>query len=293
MGRATPLFLLLVIACADGTNDQPARQLEASGTFESDGLTIHYESYGEGDPIILVHGWGTDIQFNWVVPGWVEALRNERQVIAIDVRGHGESDKPLQQELYSYQLMANDVLNLMNTFGIERADYLGYSMGSFMGAFLLGHHADRFNAMILGGIGDETEESVATASPIADALRTEDPSTITDPDAIAYRQLVDLDPRNDAEAREALALAALQMWPEGFPVMLGGDGLRNAAVRVLIVNGQDDIPYAQTVSPFVNAVPDAELLEIPGADHFGAVFSPVFQEAAVAFLRGESSPTRP
>ena len=270
--------------CGDASGDGSVQQLESSGFFESDGLQIYYESHGEGTPMILVHGWGTDMQTNWVTNGWVEALQVTRQVILIDVRGHGESDKPLDQALYSYSVMANDVLNLMDTFGIEKADFMGYSMGSFMGAYLLGHHTARFNSMVLGGIGEEDDESLATAQPIADALRAEDPSDITDPTGALYRQFVDLDPRIDDAAREALALSALQMWPEGFPLELGGAGLTTVDIPVLVVNGEDDIPYVDTVQPFVDAIPGAELVTIPDREHFGAVLDERFKEEVLTFL---------
>ena len=66
--------------------------------------------------------------------------------------------------------------------------------------------------MVLGGIGDETEESAAVCHLIAASLRADDPSEIADPVGRAYRRYVDADPTND---REALAVAALQMWPDG------------------------------------------------------------------------------
>ena len=262
--------------------------LASSGFFESDGLQIYYESYGggEGHPIVLVHGWGSDLNASWVATGWVDALQRERQVIALDVRGHGESDRPLQQSLYSYSAMARDVLSLMDTFGISRADFMGYSMGAFMGAHLLGHHSERFDAMVLGGIGNETEESVAIVDLIAEALRADGVSEITNPIGIAYRRFVDRDSRNDPEGREALALAALQMWPEGFPIELGGPGIGNVDNPVLIVNGAADFPYVDTHQDLVSAIPGARLVTIPGQDHLGTVTDPLFKDEVLAFLEG-------
>ena len=239
--------------------------LAASGFFESDGLQIHYESFGKGerDPIILVHGWGSDLSASWVASGWVEALQSKRQVITLDVRGHGESERPLQQDLYSYSAMARDVLGLLDALGISKADYMGYSMGAFMGAYLLGHHSERFSSMILGGIGNETEGSIAIVEIIAEALHADDASDITNPIGIAYRRFVDQDPRNDQAGREALALAALQMWPEGLPIELGGLGLGDLDIPVLIVNGAADLPYVDTHQLFAAAIPGAELVTLP------------------------------
>ena len=155
-------------------------------------------------------------------------------------------------------------------------------MGSFIGASLLGHYADRFNKMIFGGIGDETEESKNACVVIAEALRTADPAQITNPLGRGYRAYVDTDPNAD---RESLALSALQMWPEGYPLALAGDGLRRVSNPVLIVNGADDHPYIDTVGPLVNAIPRAQLVTIPGANHLTAVPHPKFKEAVLEFLR--------
>lgn len=290
--RASRLVLVAFIGaalcgCAGSASEDPARTLEASGFYDSDGLQVYYESIGLGRPLILVHGWGVDLDINWRLPGWIDALAQERLVIAIDVRGHGRSDKPLDQDLYSYSLMARDVLNLMDTFGIEQADYMGYSMGAFMGAYLLGHHTERFSSMVLGGVGDETADSIATAQAIADALRTEDPNAIEDDEAREFRRIVDLNPNVDDVSREALALAALQMWPEGFAVELGGSGLADANIPVLVANGDRDLPYVDTADRFADALPMASTLVIPNSDHFTALFAPGFQEATLMFFRSK------
>lgn len=282
------LAVFAVLGCGDGSKaPAPPPALEAVGFFESDGLQIHYQSFGErgdGVPIILMHGWSLDLEFNWVSPGWVDALRSSRQVIAFDVRGHGESDKPHRQEFYSYREMARDVLNLMDHFGVERADLMGYSLGSFSGAYLLGHHTERFRSMILGGIGNETTESLAEAPRIAAALRAERVEDITDPLGLGYRVFVDLDARND---REALAVAALQMWPEGFPLELGGPGLADVNIPVLLVNGSEDFPYVETDQDIAGAIPGARLVELPGPDHVGAIFDPRFVDEVLAFLAAQ------
>ena len=153
----------VVGGCGVATRNKldPRPPAEPKGFVESDGLKIYYESEGEGRAIVVVHGWGSSLQGNWVDTGWVEALRPMRRVVALDVRGHGASDKPRDQAVYSYAKMSHDVLAVMDHLGLETADYLGYSMGACMGASLLGQAPARFGKMILGGIGDETDESLA------------------------------------------------------------------------------------------------------------------------------------
>jgi pimeloyl-ACP methyl ester carboxylesterase len=255
--------------------------IEPTGFVDSDNLKIYYETGGEGDPVILVHGWGSSINHNWVNTGWFETLKARRRVVSLDVRGHGESDKPHDQAIYSYARMSRDVLHVMDHLGIAKADFMGYSMGSFMGVSLLGHARERFSSMILGGIGDETDQSLAALPKIVAGLRAKEGSQITDPVSSGYRAYARADKRNDLEA---LALSALQMWPEGFPLQLGGAGLADVDIPILIVNGANDHPYIDTVHRLVSAIPGARLVVIPDRDHLGVVTDPRFKEEALAFL---------
>ena len=244
-------------------------------------MHVHHEIHGSGPPIVLVHGWGLDSRRNWIETGWVEALEPLRQVVLLDVRGHGRSDKPLTPGAYGYRAMSEDVLQVMNDLAIDAADLFGYSMGAFIGVALLGSHPARFTSMILGGIGDETEISAAASTVIAAALRADDPESIGDPLGRAYRAFVDADPTSD---REALAFAALEMWPDGHPVELGGTGLRDADIPVLIANGSDDHPYVDTADHLAGALARATQLTIPGADHLTALTHPELRSAVVDFL---------
>lgn len=265
-----------------------AQQALTEHTFSADGLEIHYGVAGSGPPMVLVHGWGSDARGNWVETGWVDTLAPLRRVIALDVRGHGASAKPVASERYSYSAMARDVLNLLDALGIERADFLGYSMGAFMGAWLLGHHPERFRTMVLGGVGAETQASIAAMHPIAAALRAPAAVDVTDPIGRAVRAFVDANPRIDATGREALALSALRMWPEGDALALAGPTLGSVQVPVLAVVGSEDVPYAGTVGPFVDAIPRGRLCALPGADHLSAVPMAAFKDAVLEFLAEHS-----
>ena len=244
---------------------------------------IHYETFGAGRPIVLVHGWGTDLRHNWVETGWVDALRPIRRVVALDCRGHGRSEKPREQAAYGYRAMSRDVLRVMDTLGITTADFIGYSMGAFMGACLLGDDPKRFTSMVLGGIGDETPKSSAACVAIAAGLRASDPDAITDPLGRAARAYAESNPDNDLEV---LALSALQMWPEGYPRTLAGPGLAAIDVPVLVVNGEDDQPYVRSDERLVAAIPGARLVRIAGANHASAVADPRFRNAVLEFLSG-------
>jgi pimeloyl-ACP methyl ester carboxylesterase len=251
------------------------------GFVDSDGLRISFETFGTGAPIVLVHGWGSSLQANWVATGWVDALLPIRQVVALDVRGHGFSDKPHDQSVYSYKEMSRDVLSVMDHLEIPRADLMGYSMGSCIATALLGSDRTRFTSMILGGIGDENEQSLAMLPRIVAGLRAEDPAEIRDPVSLGYRSYALSDPRNDLEA---LALSALQIWPEGFPLQLIGPDVTDIELPVLVVNGADDDPYVKTVDRLVDAIPGAELVVIPDRDHVSVIEDPRFKQKVQSFL---------
>jgi pimeloyl-ACP methyl ester carboxylesterase len=248
---------------------------------ESDGLRIYFESFGAGKPIVLVHGWGSDLRHNWIATGWLDALRAIRRVVALDCRGHGKSDKPREQAAYSYRAMSRDALRVMDQLAIERADFLGYSMGACIGACLIGEAPQRFSAMVLGGIGDETPESEGACRAIAAGLRAPRAEDVADPIGRAYRAFAAANPHNDLEA---LALSALQLWPEGYPLELAGPRHSEVDLPLLVVNGAEDRPYVLSDERFVAAIPGARLVRIPARDHLSVVPDPRFKAAVIEFL---------
>ncbi|MHA2475364.1 MAG: alpha/beta fold hydrolase [Promethearchaeota archaeon] len=95
--------------------------------FNNDGIKIYYEIDGEGPPVILIHGFSSSLEGNWKQSNWVNHLKKSYQVIAMDCRGHGKSDKPHDESLYG-EMMRNDAIKLMEHLSIEKANFFGYSM---------------------------------------------------------------------------------------------------------------------------------------------------------------------
>src|SRR5690349_18253668 len=123
-------------------------------SFKHGSIEIAYLDQGAGDPIVLVHGFGSTKEVNWVNPGWVDTLTKAGyRVIALDNRGHGASTKLYRPEDYDRADMAEDVRALMDHLGIARADVMGYSMGARIATNLAVAHQDRMRSAILGGIG--------------------------------------------------------------------------------------------------------------------------------------------
>ncbi len=122
------------------------------GFFDSNGVKIHYMVQGDGEPIILIHGYTANAQMNWSLPGVIDLLSKNYKVIALDNRGHGLSDKPEQPEEYGIK-MVEDAVGLLDHLKIERAHVVGYSMGGMITMKLLSTHPERVISAIVGGWG--------------------------------------------------------------------------------------------------------------------------------------------
>jgi pimeloyl-ACP methyl ester carboxylesterase len=118
--------------------------------FDSAGIKIHYSDVGAGEAVVLVHGFASTVEHNWGGTGWIAALSKKYRVIAVDVRGHGLSDKPREPRSYGYANMGADVTRLMDHLGIERALLMGYSMGASIAIELMLSRPERFRAIVLG-----------------------------------------------------------------------------------------------------------------------------------------------
>ncbi len=244
-------------------------------TFSHDGIEFAYLDEGEGEPIVLVHGFGSTKEINWVGPGWVSTLtRAGRRAIAFDNRGHGASSKLYQPELYDPWLMARDVIALMDHLGLQRADVMGYSMGGRIGACAALTAPERVRSLILGGIGIHLVEGAGLPITIADALRAPSLEDVSDPTGRMFRAFAD-QTRSD---REALASCIV-----GSRRTLSREEVSRIAVPTLIAVGTRD-PIAGAARPLAALIPGAQVADIPDRDHMLAVGDKTFKQAALAFL---------
>jgi pimeloyl-ACP methyl ester carboxylesterase len=101
----------------------------------SDNICIAYEVYGAGPALMLLHGGGSSRQ-DWLAGGYVDRLKEDFTVITVDLRGHGESDKPLDPSDYSTKKMDQDILAVADACGIEHFILCGYSFGGNIGRYL-------------------------------------------------------------------------------------------------------------------------------------------------------------
>ena len=242
--------------------------------YESNGVPIHYEVFGEGDPVVLVHGFASSLKGNWVTTGWIDTLRPVRKVIALDCRGHGQSGKPHDPESYGGHEMEDDVLRLMNHLDIQKADLFGYSMGAAISLRAVLRRPQRFTSLVLGGIGQVLARRMGGRPGVPQALLAKDPSTITNPVAKGFRVFAERN-KNDLEA-----LAAYQQ-AQREPIDKAA--LAGILIPVLVIVGEGDV-LVGSPKELVASIPGAELVGIPGRDHLTVVPDARFKEAVVAFL---------
>jgi pimeloyl-ACP methyl ester carboxylesterase len=251
--------------------------------FDSDGVRIAYRADGESrrPPIVLVHGFAASIRDNWQQMGWIRKLEDDgRRVVALDCRGHGDSDKPHDPEAYGGLHMALDVIRLLDHLGIERADLMGYSMGSQIGAVLLTHFPERFHCAVLGGVGKAFLGATRERNEkIAAGMDADDGGSVAHPAAKAFREFA------EARGNDLVALGAV-MRSRRAPVT--PEALAGIAVPVLVIAGGADTLIGDP-KPLADAIPGAELEVIPDRDHLNVVNHHRYKAAVLAFL-GRHSP---
>jgi len=119
--------LLLAATCA-GAGPPGAARAQADQFFDSAGVRIHYVEAGQGEPVILLHGYTDNLRNNWIATSVLPTLAKRYRVVALDARGHGDSGKPHDRAAYGPE-MGMDIVRLMDRLGIRRAHIVGYSMG--------------------------------------------------------------------------------------------------------------------------------------------------------------------
>src|ERR1700676_2444741 len=248
-------------------------------SFHNGDVEIAYLDEGEGDPIILVHGFASTKNVNWVYPTWVSELKkNGRRVIALDNRGHGDSAKLYDSGAYHIGIMAGDVSALMDHLNIARADIMGYSLGSRMTAWLALHQPQRLRSAILGGIGIGLIEGGGPGENVAAALEAPSLDDVTDPVGRTFRAFA------DQTRSDRLALAACL---RGSRRLMTKDEAAAIAVPVLIAVGTSD-EIAGSAQALGQIIPGAQVLDIPNRDHMRAVGDKVYKAGVLEFLSRRS-----
>jgi len=244
-------------------------------SFHHGEVEIAYLDEGMGEPIVLVHGFASTKEVNWVNPGWVRTLAGAgRRAIALDNRGHGASSKLYDPAAYHSATMAEDVRALLDHLKIERADVMGYSMGARIAAFLAVNNPKRVRSVALGGLGYKLVEGVGLLENIADALEARSLSDISDPTGRAFRSFAE-QTKSDLKALAACIRGSRQTLPCG--------QLAGIRVPVLVAVGTND-DVAGSAQELAALIPGARAFDIQNRDHMLAVGDKVFKTGVLDFL---------
>lgn len=244
-------------------------------SFDSDGVRIAYVDEGEGEPVLLIHGFASNVAANWIDPQWVRTLTKAgRRVIAYDNRGHGQSEKLYEPELYGAPTMAEDARRLLDHLRVEQADVLGYSMGARIGAFLVFAHPKRVRSVIFGGLGINMVRGMVGSGPLARALEAPRLEDVTNDTARSFRVFA------EQTGSDLKALAACMRGPREKVTV---ERLGTIAVPALVAVGSKDV-IGGSGHALAELIPGARFLDIGGRDHMRAVGDKGFKQGVLDFL---------
>ena len=243
--------------------------------FSNSDFEFEYLDQGSGDPVVLIHGFASNMNVNWVSTGWVRTLTEAGyRVLAFDNRGHGGSTKSHDSADYFPGLMAEDAIALLEHAGIGAAHVMGYSMGARISAFMAKNNPERTSSLILGGLGMGLVSGIGNWDAIGSGLLAEDAAALTNPRVIAFRKFAD----QTGSDRKALAACIATTIRE----LSEAEVRRISAPTLVAVGTRDDI--AGEAAPLVNMLPRGTAFDIAGRDHMLAVGDKTFKNRVLAFL---------
>ncbi|HEV3146212.1 MAG TPA: alpha/beta hydrolase [Gemmataceae bacterium] len=243
-------FLVFAAVAMAFTQAAAAEKKPASGTFDSKGVKICYAVQGKGEPVVLVHGWLSSAAINWDLPGITAALAKDYQVIELDVRGHGQSDKPTKEEEYGPELV-EDIVRLLDHLEVKKAHIVGYSMGGVITANFIVKHPDRVLSGTLGGMGWLREGSLEQKVFAAGGRDGK-------PVGLCFKSLA------------KLALTEEQ--------------IKSIKVPVAVIFGDKDGLKKLYADPLKSVRADWPVIEIKDADHISCIMKPEFREGIQKWL---------
>lgn len=256
-----------------GTGPAELTPFQTARVERPGGVHIAYRRFGSpADPVVLaVHGFASTSGRTWETSGWVRALiAARRQVVTVDLRGHGDSDRPTDAAAYDIGTLVEDLVAVLDQVP-GPADYLGYSLGSRLGWELAVRHPSRLRSLSLGGL-PASEPLVAFDVDAASAcLARGEP--VADPFTRGFLAMIEAVPENDPAALVALAAG----------VQTGERASSAPTVPTLLVTGGDDDVAADGVG-LVDRVPNGRFVGIPGRTHVNTLTARAFKDAVVEFL---------
>jgi pimeloyl-ACP methyl ester carboxylesterase len=231
------------------------------------GVHIHYEVEGVGPPLVCLHGlsWSAE---SWRQAGYVEGLKAQYQVILIDVRGHGASDKPHAPEAYGLDLLTADVVSVLDDLKIYKAACFGYSMGGWIALGMARYAGERLSSLMIGGYGPH-EKWPPERRALFIQYFSQEMEAFLKASRDLYEKVWTPEFQAVVAANDLRALTALVSSAE-FLSLPGLAGLlASVAVPCLFFAGEED-GSRLLQQEWVSRVPNAAFVSIPGLNHYQA-----------------------
>lgn len=236
---------------------------------------IAYLDEGEGQPIVMVHGFSSNAETNWVGPGWVNFMVGEGyRVIALDNRGHGSSQKFYDEAAYKLDLMAGDVADLIDHLNLGKTHVMGYSMGARITSMLCTMHPDKIEKAILAGNGYNMIEGGFDSSEIYNGLVAETDADVTTKIGAEFRAFA------KQTGSDLKALSACIMGGRSHIDRALFEGID---APVLVTIGTEDT-VALDGEKLASIIPNGEFKPIPKRNHMNAVGDKVYKQNVIEFL---------
>ncbi|HRJ69069.1 MAG TPA: alpha/beta hydrolase [Beijerinckiaceae bacterium] len=227
---------------------------------------------GDGPVVLAIHGFASNHSVNWVGPQWVRSLTHAGyRVIAMDNRGHGQSDKLYDAAAYDTRLMADDAAGLLEHLDVRTAGVIGYSMGARIAAFLAVLRPDLVASLALGGLGIHLIDGVGLPQSIAAAMEAERLEDVADPMGRMFRAFA-MSTKSDLKALAACIRGSRQ-------VLTPRETGQILAPTIICVGTND--PIAGDPHALARHIPGAKAFDIEGRDHNLAVGDRTHREAVI------------
>lgn len=253
--------------------DDPVAPFDSGRTARADGVGVAWRRFGppSGPVVLAVHGFASTSTMAWESSGWIRALTADgRQVVTVDLRGHGRSDAPTDAAAYGIGILVDDLVAVIDDIASGPVDYLGYSLGSRLGWELAVRHPSLVRSLSLGGL-PASEPLVAFDVAAASAYLTTG-APIDDEATRMFMALIEAS-ENDASALVALA-AGVRVSPRSDAA---------PTVPTLLVTGDND-DVAADGTGLVERVPGGRFVGVPGRTHVNTVSARAFKAAVLEFL---------
>ncbi len=256
--------------------------MHPTGTFTSNGISLSFyeekpdADAANGETIMLVHGFASHTNMNWVNTGWFKLLKNAGyHVVAFDNRGHGESEKRYELDDYGSDIMAADVKALVEHLNLGKVHLMGYSMGARISAFVTRDFPEILSSVTFAGMGYNMIRGIGNPEPIARALEAESADDVKNPAAKNFRVFA------EQTGSDLRALAAC-MRSSRVPVT--AETVGNIKVPALVAVGTTDV-IAGDGARLAELIPGGQHLPIEGRDHMRAVGDQAYKDGVLAFLK--------